>query len=411
MERAKLAAAQRACANCAPIIAVLKAQETTVDPIRVLNTLWRQCPEMRLNSRNDMIVTSAMKYEIMEEVLFRRIYEVRADEVQLRCVVPNVAAGRFDVPGLGPRPLGYREKLLLDYHHGPLGAHQGRDRTIESLERDFWWPGMYEDVRRWCRGCVQCRKERGASGVSAWQRTELYSRPFRVMQFDTITTRDVTRHAPGSNYVLTVVDCFSRWCWLIPIPDRTAPHIADGLMKVFLDFAGFPAVLLSDNAPEFVGEIVTAMNKVLEIKQVTGSAYHPQSQGMIESLHKTMNGIVRGLVQQDPASWEEKIPYAQCILRTNAMACLGGRSPYEVVLGLKPKFPQSLSTAAGTVQFETVGGYGEKVLRYFKETWAELERLQRNLQEQAENKQLGRLSAALEEGDVVTVMRPKTAGY
>ena len=82
MERAKLAAAQRACANCAPVIAVLKAQETAVDPIRVLNTLWRQCPEMRLNSRNDTIVTSAMKYEIMEGVLFRRIYEVRADEVQ-----------------------------------------------------------------------------------------------------------------------------------------------------------------------------------------------------------------------------------------------------------------------------------------------------------------------------------------
>ena len=97
---------------------------------------------MRLNSRNDTIVTSSMKFEIMEEVLFRRVYEVGADEVQLRCVVPNVAAGRFDVPGLGSRPLGYREKLLLDYHNGTLGAHQGRDRTIESLERDFWWPGM-----------------------------------------------------------------------------------------------------------------------------------------------------------------------------------------------------------------------------------------------------------------------------
>ncbi len=110
-------------------------------------------------------------------------------------------------------------------------------------------------------------------------------------------------------------------------------------MKVFLDFAGFPAVLRSDNAPEFVGEIVTAMNKALEIKQVTGSAYHPQSQGMIERLHQTLNKVIRGLVHDHPEDWESMIPYAQFLLRTTPMKVLGGRSPYEVVTGIKPGMP------------------------------------------------------------------------
>ena len=63
--------------------------------------------------------------------------------------------------------------------------------------------------------------------------------------------------------------------------------------KVFLNMAGFPVVLRSDNAKEFVGEVSAELNKLLGIRHVTGSAYHPQSQGMVESMHKTLNLLVR----------------------------------------------------------------------------------------------------------------------
>ena len=55
------------------------------------------------------------------------------------------------------------------------------------------------------------------------------------------------------------------------------------MVKVMLGMAMFPVVWRSDNAKEFVAEVVAEMNKMLEIKHVTGAAYHPQSQGMVES--------------------------------------------------------------------------------------------------------------------------------
>ena len=89
------------------------------------------------------------------------------------------------------------------------------------IERDFWWPGMREDVRRWCKSCQHCLGERAShSGVSAWTRTELFSRPFRVLQYDTVTCRQC--RDDGARYILTVIDCFSRWPWLIPIQVRDA---------------------------------------------------------------------------------------------------------------------------------------------------------------------------------------------
>ncbi len=192
--------------------------------------------------------------------------------------VPSTMTGKYEVVGRGERPLSYRELILMEYHNGALAGHQGRDRTTEMIERDFWWSGLPEDVRRWCRKCIHCQGERGTSGVTAWTRTELYSRPFRVLQYDTITCRKGP--SDGAQYVLTVICCFSRYCWLIPIKERSAETIAQALLeRVFLGEATFPLVLESDNAQEFVGAVMEEINRLLAIRHVTGSAYHPQSQG------------------------------------------------------------------------------------------------------------------------------------
>jgi hypothetical protein len=41
--------------------------------------------------------------------LFRQVYDSTAGEVQLRCCVPSVPCGKFEMPGKVLVPLGYRE--------------------------------------------------------------------------------------------------------------------------------------------------------------------------------------------------------------------------------------------------------------------------------------------------------------
>ena len=87
------------------------------------------------------------------------------------------------------------------------------------------------------------------------------------------------------------------------------------MVKVMLGMAMFPVVWRSDSAKEFVAEVVAEMNKMLEIKHVTGAVYQPQSQGMVESMHKTVNHVVRGLVEGHSDDWERRIPFCESILR------------------------------------------------------------------------------------------------
>ena len=171
---------------------------------------------------------------------------------------------------------------------------------------------------------------------------------------------------------------------------------------------GFPTVLRSDNAAEFVGDVVKSLSAMLEIKHITGSAYHPQSQGQVESMHRTLNTLVRAVVDGNPERWEEALMYAQCMLRCAPMACLGGRSPFEVVTGLKPRFPRAILGAV-PVEARSVDVYVKDLMEHLKDVHSSVQRTTLEAIEKDEATMSGHISQELEVGDPVLVRREPTA--
>ena len=74
------------------------------------------------------------------------------------------------------------------------------------------------------------------------------------------------------------------------------------------------------------------------------------------------------------------------------------------MLGLKPRLPAALDVGQ-PVAHVTVGEYTDRLGRYFKESYAEVQRIQRELVEKKEEDVTGYLSAELQVGDVVLVRR------
>ena len=57
--------------------------------------------------------------------------------------------------------------------------------------------------------------------------------------------------------VLSVIDCFSKYCWLVPLCSKTAVEVVKALCSIFIQF-GCPNIIQSDNGKEFVANIVHA---------------------------------------------------------------------------------------------------------------------------------------------------------
>src|SRR6185437_9732728 len=53
-----------------------------------------------------------------------------------------------------------RAHVLGMHHNIQLAGHQGYKRTLEQIRNCFYWPGLKQDVMRWVRACMVCRKRK-----------------------------------------------------------------------------------------------------------------------------------------------------------------------------------------------------------------------------------------------------------
>jgi transposase InsO family protein len=61
--------------------------------------------------------------------------------------------------------------------------------------------------------------------------------------------REFSKENDGYNYLLTVIDCFSKYAWTIPIKNKTAEEISKSFDNIFKERK--PLKLQTDKGKEF----------------------------------------------------------------------------------------------------------------------------------------------------------------
>ena len=54
-------------------------------------------------------------------------------------------------------PHGLRTEILNLYHATPQTGHPGKNRLLALLQKDYAWPGMYQDVALYVKSCDTCQ--------------------------------------------------------------------------------------------------------------------------------------------------------------------------------------------------------------------------------------------------------------
>ena len=344
-DREAVAALQKAGPEFGDIVAALRIKDeleaasayTEAEHFKRLKGALRQ-EGVGPSKRADQAIRLCQHYCLIDGLLHREVLDSKDNAFVQRVVVPAGGLRSFHFNGRQYR-LSLRKAMLLLYHDSELiGAHPGVRDTLAKLADLFWWPGMEHEVRRWVATCATCRLVKPTPALTAEQRMELHDRPFRVLFIDAIGP---IRPADGEYQYLAHCECpYSRFPWLAPLRDDSEEEWARFLVEqVFFDLAGFPAVLRSDRGTAFTGGVIRAVNTLLGITHAFGSAYHPESQGYIESRHKFINTTLAAYARDNPGSWAKRAKLAQWAMRATPRADRDGRSPYELITGLKPQGP------------------------------------------------------------------------
>ena len=97
-------------------------------------------------------------------------------------------------------------------------------------------------------------------------------------------------HQKGTTYLL-IVDYFSRYPEIVKLTDTTSKGLVAALRPIFARH-DVPAVLHSDNGPQYVSREMSEFATLYGFTQVTNSPNYPRSNGLAERTVKTAKAML-----------------------------------------------------------------------------------------------------------------------
>ena len=96
-----------------------------------------------------------------------------------------------------------------------------------------------------------------------------------------------------AEYVLSVIDVFSKFIWLKPVTKKNAVPIADALRQLFAENNRKPVKIQSDNGTEFTAAaMINLLAEQPPVQHVFSNPYSPTSQGIVERSNRTIKGYI-----------------------------------------------------------------------------------------------------------------------
>ena len=204
---------------------------------------------------------------------------------------------------------------------------------------------MFADAVEYCKTCDTCQRTK-INYAHRFAPLHPLSVPEEIGTRFSMDHKVLTRTtAAGNTAVLVIVECFSGFPHLIPVPDQTADTTAKAIVQHIVPLWGAQFSLYSDKAPSFLSTLFAHVNAMLGIRHVTSAARTARSNGQEEALVKRLSEHLK-FYAKDDYNIEEVIPIIEVNLRATPHSKLLV-SPYEIVFGrpMRIRVPGDPSTA------------------------------------------------------------------
>jgi len=116
-------------------------------------------------------------------------------------------------------------------------------------------------------------------------------RVMQQVQVDLIDVSNLAKHNDNVNFILTVIDIFSKFAWVYPLKNKSSKSIAYNLQQ-WICQEGSCEIIQSDNGAEFVNSDFVKLCQRFGIEHHTSLPYKPTSQGAVERFNGTIKNYI-----------------------------------------------------------------------------------------------------------------------
>lgn len=174
-------------------------------------------------------------------------------------------------------PCSMRKQTLMLAHEG----HQGIVKTKSRLRSKVWWPGIDKQAEKLCKACHNCQIVGQPMSPEHMTRKEMPENPWEDL------AADLLGPLPTGEYILVVVDYFSRYFEVAVMRSITSSNVIDKFQDMFATH-GLPYSIRTDNGPQFVSDEMENYLKENDIEHVYTTACWPQANGEVERQNRSL---------------------------------------------------------------------------------------------------------------------------
>ncbi|MES9902836.1 MAG: reverse transcriptase domain-containing protein [Sedimenticola sp.] len=302
-------------------------------------------------------------------------------------------------------PVQLTRTILENLHSCPTGGHMGFEKTVDKIRQKYYWYGMLSQVKKWCKSCKDCAQSKSAPRK---QRAPLVqdqaTRPFERIAMDIVGPIPTT--SDGNRFILVVSDYFTKWPEAFALKDHKALTVAQILVDEIICRYGIPSRLHCDQGRDFESRVIQEVCRLLDVKKTRTTPYHPESDGLVERLNRSLVQMLRTVGEKNQKDWDKQLPKILLAYRSSVHSTTKF-TPHFLMFGREVQLPID-------VMFGGVGERFQSATQYAQETKAHLDKAfefvrtntgaaQKQQKKQYDKKVYG---TPLTEGDVVMVYSP-----
>jgi len=204
-----------------------------------------------------------------------------------------------------------RAEIIQLHHDVPVARHRGKWKMTELVTRNYWWPGVMRDVKKYVESCDMCQRIKNRTEVPAGKLklSEVLEKPWIHLIVDFITKLPLVA---GKDVILVVCNRLSKMTHFVTITEGIS---VEGLVRLFRDnmwkLHGLLESIVLDRRPQFAAEMMKKLNSMLEIETKLSMSFHPQTDGQTERMNQKLEQYLRFFVDHRQKNWPEWLASAE----------------------------------------------------------------------------------------------------
>ena len=207
-----------------------------------------------------------------------------------------------------------RTRIIQRIHDSHIHVHPGRETLYAITARDFYWPQLGTDIRRFVANCDSCNANK------AWkQRKQGFLKPLPIPEriWSDITI-DFMIELPESTdytgrlctYIVVITDRLGKGVVTGSLPNLKIETVADWFFACYYPHHFLPRSMVSDRGAQFISAFWKRVCDTLNIKRLLSTAYHPETDGSTERQNEVVKTVLRELVNWQQDNWARQLPIA-----------------------------------------------------------------------------------------------------